>query len=1056
MKAHWLASILLIMGMAAMSAPLRTGQIALEVQNGVVVRFTNRLTGEVFAANATPPLTGIRHTIIGDRWNDRAQVKQHTTVREVVHNLQWSDSDGVNSLNTRFSAQGSGDVVVTQRAECVRPGLSGLQWGITIPDDCDLLVPGYSGLRFNTQSGFEDMILNYPMEWEAQFVLIQGKKGGILIHAEDDAQFFKRLHIQHRQGQFWIGFETWCTAPFERIQQAESVQWRIRAYQGNWLVGAGLYRAWAEKRFGLASLRKTQPPWVREIQTVIIDNLDDLEKLHALAKRLNPRQTLIYVADWRKDGYDRNYPDYTPRSDFPQRMAAAKRLGFRIMLHVNYFGCAPENPDYEKLQRYHFRDPFSGKPLYWDWQRATPPIKFAYINPAAKAWRTLFVQRMVELCRLLHPDALHLDQSLCIYNDANGLIDGMNAMQGNIALHRELRMALPGVALSGEGLNEISFRCESFAQRHVCGINHTDAKWDIEQVRQAHPVSSALLTPHTCLYGYLGIANPRLWEYFSVWRTAYERFGVLPTFAWLSAEQVAQPDPAMQMLWQEALWFQRHRPLPDFSSALWDANTLCAFRTMTGQIASYRRTPFGVALEVVPSSAAGQPTVVYQRIEGVTQARIAGSVPRWLAYNGQAVFGLHPERSYPWHPRPPDLKATHVHSLPKTVVLDGAWVEPGDWARFGFAPYERSVPLWRLRTKIRACVVDAQGKEHLLSGYLPDHDTGSVARPSGEGIFMHPPWRHLVGGSVWLEYTLQLPADAPGEFRAQSGFAASSAAERSDGIIFTATVFGEHDSKSVSRYVRSATPEEMRLDLGAYRGQKIRLRLEVHPGPAGSPEFDWGYWRRPRLVFHGEQEIPVEIVSPQPFVDASVNGEPYPRWQRRGADRYRFTLGRGPGVVVLFYREGHAISLPCDLIGVPFRTGLEVGGTATPPGDHLRAEVAQNAVKGISRKGFNAHPPPVGRTVIAFLLKLPPETATLKGFAGIRDGAEGKSDGVRFSVEINGMTQWEQTVLPGTGWQPLEVSLTRWRGRTVLLRLITDPLGNDSWDWACWGDMRLE
>lgn len=1056
MKARWVVLVLLAVTSAATSTPLRTGQIELEIQNGVVTRLVNRLTGEVFAGKTAPPLTGIRHTKIGDRWNDRGQIEMHRTARQVVQNLRWRQADGINRLNTRFSALPSGDVVVTQRAESTQTGLSGLQWGMVIPDDCELLVPAHSGLRFSVESGYEPMTLNYPMQWEAQFVLIQGKKGGILIHAEDNARFFKRLHIQHRDGQFWVGFETWCTAPFDKVRRAGSVQWRIRAYKGNWLVGAGLYRAWADKVFGLTALRKTQPTWVTSIQTVVIDNLDDIARLRALAKQLNPRRTLIYVPDWRKDGYDRNYPDYTPRPDFAERMAEVRQLGFRIMLHVNYFGCTPENPTYQQMKPYHFRDPFSGEPLYWDWRRSAPPIKFAYINPAAKAWRTLFVQKMVELCKILQPDALHLDQTLCIYNDANGLIDGMNAMQGNIALHRELRQALPHVALSGEGLNEISFRYESFAQRHVFGINHADAKWNMERVHQAHPVSSALLTPHTRLYGYLGMTNPRSWQYFAAWRTAYERFGVLPTFAWLSADQVTQPDPAMQMLWQEAQWFQRHCPLPDFSPTLWDANTLCAYRTVTGQIARYRREPFGVVLEALPASPVGQPTVVYRRIEGVTQARIAGSVPRWLAYNGQAVLGLHPERSYPWHPSPPDLKATHVHSLPETVVLDSAWVEPGEWALFGFAPYQRSVPLWRLRANIRAYVTDSQGKQHLLLGYLPDHDTGSVARPSSEGIFMHPPWRHLVGGRVGLEYTLRLPADALSEFRAQIGFTASSAAERSDGITFTATVFGEHDSNSVSRHVRSATAEEMVLDLSAYRGQKVRLRLETHPGPAGSPEFDWGYWGRPRLIFRREQEIATEIITPQPVVGASLNGEPYPRWQKLAADRYRFTLNGGAGVIVLFYREGHATSLPCDLTGVPFRTGLEMEGFASPSVDYLRGEVAQNAVKGVSRNGFSAHPPPWGRTVIAFLLKLPPGEATLRGFAGIRDGAEGKSNGVRFSVEINGMTQWEKTVLPGTGWQPLEVPLTRWSGRTVLLRLITDSLGDYGWDWACWGDVRLE
>jgi len=1050
-KSRWLMRFLLVMAPFASSAPLRTGQIEIQIQHGVVVRFTNRLTGETFAVQSAPNLTGLRHTKMGDRWGDRAQEEQHHTPQDVAQTLRWREPDGINSLLTRFRALPSGEITVTQRAQCARPGLSGLQWGIAIPEGCELLVPGHSGLRLSVESGFDAMTLNYPMEWEAQFVLIQGRRGGILIHADDNAQFFKRLHIQRRNGQFWVGFETWCTAPFERVQQAESVPWRIRAYRGNWLVGAGLYRTWAEVRFGLTALRKTQPAWVKDIQTVIIDNLDDIAKLRALATRLNPRQTLLYVPDWRKDGYDRNYPDYTPRSDFPKRMAEAKRLGFRVMLHVNYFGCTPENPAYERLKPYHFRDPFTGQPLYWDWQRADPPIKFAYINPAAKAWRTLFVQRMVELCRLLQPDALHLDQTLCIYNDANGIIDGMNAMQGNIALHRELRQTLPHVALSGEGLNEISFRYESFAQRHVFGIDHANARWDIERLRQAHPVSSALLTPHTRLYGYLGMTNPRNWQYYTAWRVAYERFGVLPTLAWLSAEQVTQPDAVMQTLWQEAQWFQRNRPSPDFAPGSWDADTLFAYRTPSGQVARYRKHPAGVALE-----ATNRRVTVYQRIEGVPRARTPGSIPGWLAYDGQAVLGLNPERSYHWHPRPPDLQATHVHALPDSAVLDSAWVQPGEWALFRFAPREQSLPLWRQRSNIRVCVTDRQGRGAPQPGYLPEHETGSTAVPMGEGIFMHPPWRALAGGRVWLEYTLQLPADTPSEFRAQVGFNDPSAAARSDGITFTVTLFGEGEPIRLSRHVRTATPEEVTMNLRAYRGQRVRIRLEVDPGPEASPEFDWGYWSRPRLVFRTERPGDVEIVCPQTLVGTAVNGSPSSGWRSGGTHRYRFTLDGGSGAIALFYREGHAISLPCDLTGVPFSTGLEIDGSASPPVDYLRGTVERSTVKGETRNGFSAHPPPSGKTVLAFPLKLPPEGARLRGFAGIRDGAEGKSNGVRFSVEVDGVPQWEQTVLPGESWQPLEVPLSAWRGQTVLLRLITDSLGDYGWDWACWGEMRLE
>jgi hypothetical protein len=141
------------------------------------------------------------------------------------------------------------------------------------------------------------------------------------------------------------------------------------------------------------------------------------------------------------------------------------------MPHVNYFGCDPKNPVFAQFKAYQARDPFSKELLWWEWP-AEPPIKFAYINPASRAWRELFVARLKEVVSRHHVDAFHLDQTLSIYNDANGLVDGMNFFEGNVALHRELRAALPDVALSGEGLNEVTCRYEAFAQRHVWGMDH--------------------------------------------------------------------------------------------------------------------------------------------------------------------------------------------------------------------------------------------------------------------------------------------------------------------------------------------------------------------------------------------------------------------------------------------------------------------------------------------------------------------------------------------------------------------------------------------------------
>ncbi len=154
-----------------------TKRMHVEMQNGVVTRLVNPWTGEAFAVKIAPPLTGIRHQQSGDLWNDRAQVEQKAAGPEVTTILRWREQNGVNVLNTRLRVLPEGEAVVLQQAKCARSGLVGIQWGIAVPDDWDLLVPAHSGLRFSKESDYHPRQFHYPMEWEAQFVLIQASEG---------------------------------------------------------------------------------------------------------------------------------------------------------------------------------------------------------------------------------------------------------------------------------------------------------------------------------------------------------------------------------------------------------------------------------------------------------------------------------------------------------------------------------------------------------------------------------------------------------------------------------------------------------------------------------------------------------------------------------------------------------------------------------------------------------------------------------------------------------------------------------------------------------------
>ncbi len=1031
---------------------VNTDRLSLTLHDGVVTSFTDKRTGETFAVPAdrlSASLTGLRRLQERHLWNDKATLRTETQKEGMTISATWRESDGASQLDTSLSPQAGGDVLITQKARSASRGLVGVQWGMVVPDGWDVLVPGHSGLRFGADSSYGSHQFDYPLSWEAQFVLLQGKRGGLLIFAEDNAERFKVLHLEHQRGRFLIGFETRCTAPFEPLTETTSVRWRVHAYEGSWLVGAGVYRQWAERTFDLAKIRAAQPTWVKDVQFVVITDLD-AEKLKSLARSVEPRQTLLYVPDWRRDGYDRNYPDYTARTGFAEQMKQARAMGFRIMLHVNYFGCTPENPAYKEMQPFHTRDPFTKALLYWDWQRATPPIKFAYVNPAAKAWRQLFVRKMVALCQQLQPDALHLDQTLCIYNDANGLMDGMNMMQGNLALHRELRDALPHVALSGEGLNEVSFRYEAFAQRHIYGLNFHDAEWNDRLLAQAHPVSSSLLTSCTTMYGYLGMTNPQMEDYYFAMRSAYERFGVVPTLAFPSREQLQSPSPLVKSLLNEARWFQQNRPQPDYAPN-WSGDTLFAYRTADGKRAEYRRDATGVTLAV------SQPSgwqVISRRVTGVTSLTLPGRIDGWRAYDETRLLGLNPKRSYLYVDEPRDMNAFHVHSLPDTATVRRIGIR----AEFAVLSFDdRAATIADLREfsgALRSGETLRDGTVRQADGFFQSA-TGTSVQPQGEGIFAHPPWKAKTPGYAWLEFDVQLPPDAPARFETGVGLTSEQAARESDGVTFR-VIARPHNTqyaiRNTEKHSKSVHPEPLTLDLSSLRGQKITLRLETHPGE--TVNFDWALWTRPRVVLTQPRQGQVEVVSPQQILSVvSPAGET--KWDRKPDNRYILTLPF-PGSAFLLFSRPHPVKPPTDLRTLPFSTGLVFGeGHETPPRDFMRGIPATATVQGVTKEGFSAHPPQRGQTHVDFLLTLPNEPLQLTGFAGIRDGAEGKCQGVGFRVEVNGEKVWSADIKPGRDWTPFNVSLAPFAGRTVVLTFITDSLGGYDYDWAHWGELKI-
>jgi hypothetical protein len=931
----------------------------------------------------------------------------------------------------------TGEVTAAFHGQSPEPGVAGVEWSVgPIPAEMNLIVPGWGGFRLTATSPVTAADLEYPMAWEAQLVIVEGQGRGFYVWADDTTGRYKRLRIRLKPDGWWLGFTTWNNAPFDDLTECQSVNWRIGVYEGDWRVPARRYREWAQAN--LPPVTDRQPAWVRDIRSVVIlFSAPEAAILDTLAQRVAPRQTLVYVPNWRPDGYDRLYPNYEGVASFGPFVTHAHELGFRVMPHLNYFACDPQHPLYEQLKAYHVRDPWGTHEQQWfTWDDSSDPTnnrKLAYINPAYRPWRDLLIERIGKLQQTYGVDAVYLDQTLNIYNDHNGLCDGVTMLQGNLALGRELRAALPGLAVGGESLNEVTARYQDFCQRHAYGIDFDRSTWNKAQLKDAHPISSYLFQP-TIMFHYIGCPPPATDQYYAAWREDYTRWGVLPTLMVFGAE-TKPPTGFGRQLAAEIRFWQTERLVPDLEGP-WPADVLFPYRTADGQRAV--RTADG-------RFTCGK-REISRTVTGVSELRLAGTIEGALCYDRKRIFGLNPDLWYPAFPEPRDLTAFHVESLPAGVSLQTSTLRDGFATLTARAEVLAYLP--RLLAQATCGSRPFVGDPLEVRGALQGAD-GSQFAGLGDQIHAHPPWKPGTG-IAYARWCIRLPRHGGPRFVSEVALDPG-AAGTSDGVRFGVTAW--HGRRTAHAEAHNATAERrpLDLDLAAFAGQEIELELTVDPGPARDVTADWARWFGPRVVDAAVTSGRLAIIDPARNA-ALLSGT------QASTPGYRGTRSvvevSFPGTLILLRDTPASVVLPVDLASTPFRVGFsDASGQVLTAPAWADAVVGLGKVGGVERRSLRVQPPDLGRTSVTYALFLPPPPAAVRCFVGIEDGS--RSTGVEVIVQANGIELARQRLLPGAPWCELTADLSPWAGKPVVLALVTDAAGPYGSDWARWGEPQL-
>jgi hypothetical protein len=578
------------------------------IRNGVLVRIFNRLTGTEYIVSPPKEIpkefqTALIYTVEGvSKQGEKAsvvagrpveagasmlvpdpvvvsQLPQATSRQLNEHTIEYTfrSEDGQTRLALTYALDRvSGDLVIQQKGSGKRQGLSGVRLGLG-PITCrgNLLLPVFNGIKAARGNPFqyERTDWEWPMTWQLPFVIFNDPLGGFWIHTQDPKGHFKNVNYHYEANGTWgVAFSTLNAAPFGPHDTVESVAWRVNTYAGDWTVPVDRYRTWAYRAYRLAEKEKLRPQWVDEIQLEIrdADNLQEdqiVEYLDLLRQYVVPAKTLLIMTQWTGTNmvYDEQVvvPRWVAGKQGATFSQEARKRGFRTMYFTNYFGITPNHPRLEEFRPCFIKNPYTHKYEGWnlegEWAYATP-LKLYYVNPACKSWRDYQVSEFKTLLARSPADGLFLDQAYHAYNDDNGLIEGRSSVEGNLEFHRQLAEALPGVALAGESVSEISMQYQSFCELHLLSMYlepvsqgmASDWKMEAAAFDRMVPLVPRFVLPHTHILGSFALP-PTSNAYYCDFRDGLRVYRGIPSLTHPTMEEIRDAESEVRRVFREAM-----------------------------------------------------------------------------------------------------------------------------------------------------------------------------------------------------------------------------------------------------------------------------------------------------------------------------------------------------------------------------------------------------------------------------------------------------------------------------------------------------------------------
>ncbi len=453
----------------------------------------------------------------------------------------------------------NGDLCIEPEVSSLRRGILAARWTLSgIDPSLRITAPFFQGIDMDLT---DPLLVNrkwiWPHRWEAGLCIFHDGDAGFWVHCRDTAYRAKSLYTGKDRS---VSFDSEAWGPVDQSQSAGGIVWRVNVFRGGWRVPAAAYRDWLWKAYSLEKEERRRFAWQKDISLALSWAPTDIELLRALARKVDPKRVLLHVPHWRTHSYDQCYPDFTPSEEFREYLKFASSLGFHVMPHANSVDMDPSMPEYLSVGDFKYRELETGTLMGWSWGIPMPHAGKALnenrrynvmvkIHPGLSLWRSILCENIDKALAQLDygTDAVFTDVTLCSYNLENALVDNTTTMEGMKQLIDKVSSIHGGIAVGGEGLNELTMQKLSFAQVHLFDFNLNGEPL----ARTGKCDLNAFLFGSLCRpFGYSGLSGKNEDEV--IRSRVHEEHGCIPTVIVGSAADIENPAPEVARMLKRA------------------------------------------------------------------------------------------------------------------------------------------------------------------------------------------------------------------------------------------------------------------------------------------------------------------------------------------------------------------------------------------------------------------------------------------------------------------------------------------------------------------------